>query len=143
MSRTDARGQALSSGTSAARKRLLVVDDEPLIVEMLSDHLRGEYEVDTALDGVQALTAVVRQRPDVVLLDINMPRQSGVEVLKDIKQIDESITVVMVTGNAQVALVADALKGGAVSYIPKPVDLRYLDHIVAAALDISTPAAHR
>ena len=118
----------------AALRRILVVDDEPLIVEMLSEHLKGEYEVDTALDGMGALIAVVRQRPDVVLLDINMPRQSGIEVLKDIKEIDESIAVVMVTGNAQAALVAEALKGGAVSYVPKPVDLRYLHHIIAAAV---------
>ena len=126
-----------------AVRRVLVVDDEPLIVEMLSEHLKTEYAVDTALDGLEALTAVVRQRPDVVLLDINMLRQSGVEVLKDIKQIDDSIAVVMVTGNAQIALLAEALKGGAVSYVPKPVDLRYLDHMVAAALDSSTPAALR
>jgi DNA-binding NtrC family response regulator len=116
-------------------RRLLIVDDEPLILEVLSEHFSPEYVVDTALNGADALGAILRARPDVVMLDINMPRMNGVEVLKDIKQIDESIAVIMVTANEQVSLAAEALKHGAFGYVPKPFDFRYLDHMLATILD--------
>ncbi len=121
-------------------KRLLIVDDEPLIVEVLSEHFKTTYEIDTASNGADALTAVLRARPDLVLLDINMPRMNGVEVLKDIKKIDESIPVIMVTANEQVSLAADALKTGAFGYVPKPFDFRYLDHIIATIFDRQRPS---
>ena len=117
------------------RRRLLIVDDEPLILEVLSEHFKAHYDVETALNGADALGAIVRARPDVVMLDINMPRMNGVEVLKDIKQIDESIAVIMVTANEQVSLAAEALRSGAFGYVPKPFDFRYLDHMLATILD--------
>jgi DNA-binding NtrC family response regulator len=116
-------------------RRLLIVDDEPLILEVLSEHFSPEYMVDTALNGADALGAILRARPDVVMLDINMPRMNGVEVLKDIKQIDDSIAVIMVTANEQVAMAAEALRNGAFGYVPKPFDFRYLDHMLATILD--------
>ena len=70
-----------------------------------------------------------------MLLDINMPRMNGIAVLKDIKQIDDSIAVIMVTANEQVALAAEALKAGAFGYVPKPFDFRYLDHMLATIFD--------
>jgi DNA-binding NtrC family response regulator len=119
----------------AAKKRILIVDDEPLIAEVLSEHFKNVYDVETARNGTEALAAVLRQRPDLMLLDINMPRMNGVEVLKDVKKIDESIAVIMVTANEQVSLAADALKSGAFGYVPKPFDFRYLDHMVASIFD--------
>jgi DNA-binding NtrC family response regulator len=121
--------------TETESKRILIVDDEPLITEVLSEHFKGDYDVETALNGTDALTAILRQRPDIVLLDINMPRMNGVEVLRDIKQIDQTIAVIMVTANEQIALAAEALKSGAFGYVPKPFDFRYLDHMVAAIFD--------
>src|SRR5688572_4098690 len=120
---------------ASARRRLLIVDDEPLILEVLSEHFKADYEVETALTGADALGAIVRARPDVVMLDINMPRMNGVEVLKDIKQIDDSIAVIMVTANEQVSLAAEALKSGAFGYVPKPFDFRYLNHMLATIFD--------
>jgi DNA-binding NtrC family response regulator len=119
----------------SVRRRLLLVDDEPLILEVLTEHFKTDYDVETALNGADALGAILRERPDVVMLDINMPRMNGVEVLKDIKQIDESIAVIMVTANEQVAMAAEALRNGAFGYVPKPFDFRYLDHMLATILD--------
>lgn len=124
---------------AAARKRILIVDDEPLIAEVLSEHFKASYEIETATNGTDALAAVLRSRPDLMLLDINMPRMNGVEVLKDVKKIDESIPVVIVTANEQVSVAADALKSGAFGYVPKPFDFRYLDHIVATIFDSARP----
>jgi len=121
--------------TEPVRRRLLIVDDEPLILEVLSEHFKPDYDVETALNGADALGAILRARPDVVLLDINMPRMNGIEVLRDIKQIDESIAVIMVTANEQITLAAEALTAGAFAYVPKPFDFRYLDHMLASILD--------
>jgi two-component system, NtrC family, response regulator AtoC len=121
--------------TPQERRRILIVDDEPLITEVLSEHFKSDFDVEIALSGADALTAILRRRPDLVLLDINMPRMNGVEVLKDVKQIDESIVVIMVTANEQVALAAESLKSGAFGYVPKPFDFRYLDHMVATLFD--------
>ena len=121
--------------TDTPRRRLLVVDDEPPILEVLTEHFKSDYEVETALNGADALGAILRSRPDVVMLDINMPRMNGVQVLKDIKQIDDSIAVIMVTANEQVAMAADALRSGAFGYVPKPFDFRYLDHMLATIFD--------
>lgn len=121
--------------TETRSKRILIVDDEPLITEVLGEHFKADYEVETALNGTDALTAILRTRPDIVLLDINMPRMNGVEVLRDIKQIDETIAVIMVTANEQISLAAEALKSGAFGYVPKPFDFRYLDHMVAAIFE--------
>src|SRR2546430_13364723 len=118
-----------------ARRRILIVDDEPLIVEVLTEHFKKDFDIETADNGADALGAILRQRPDVVLLDINMPRMNGVEVLKDIKQIDGSISVIMVTANEQVQLAAEALRSGAFGYVPKPFDFRYLAHMLAPILD--------
>jgi two-component system response regulator MprA len=119
---------------STATRRILIVDDDALLLEVLREHFKPTYIVDTAINGAEALIAVVRERPDIVFLDVNMPRMSGIDVLKAIGTVDPTIAVIMVTGNEDVTLVANALKGGAISYVPKPFDLRYLDHLVAAIL---------
>ena len=120
------------------------MDDEPLIVEVLADHFRASYAIDTARNGAEALAAVRQARPDVVFLDITMPGMSGLEVLKEIRTLDPTIAIVMVTANEHVALAAEAIKSGAVSYVPKPFDLRYLDHLVAELVaDRSRPGRPR
>jgi DNA-binding NtrC family response regulator len=115
------------------------VDDEVALLDMLMAHfLTSKYEVETATNGTDALIAVVRQRPDVVLLDIHMPGMNGIEALKEIMKIDQSIAVIMVTGNLDLANTVEAIRHGAFAYVPKPFDLRYLDHLIAASLGPST-----
>jgi len=126
------------SATTGVRPgtRILIVDDESDLLDMLTAYfLSSKYEVDTATNGVEALAAVSRQRPDVVLLDIHMPEMNGLEALKAIMKIDQSIAVIMVTGNTQLPITVDAIKNGAFGYVPKPFDFRYLDHMLAAIFD--------
>jgi len=118
----------------APRRRILLVDDEQDILDILHEHFAKECDVETAADGMTALAIVRARRPDVIFLDINMPGINGVDVLKSVKEIDATIPVLMVTANADNALAAEAIKRGAFSYVPKPFDLKYLNHLVAAAL---------
>jgi two-component system C4-dicarboxylate transport response regulator DctD len=79
------------------------------------------------------MQAVAAQRPDVVFLDINMPGPSGLDVLKALRRVDASIPVVMVTVNTEVAVVQECLREGAFAYVPKPFDLKYVEHMAALA----------
>jgi len=87
--------------------------------------------METAMNGGEALTTIRRQRPDVVLLDIMLPGVSGIHLLREIKRLDPTIAVIMVTGSDSAALAAEALANGAARLITKPFNLRDLDQVVA------------
>ena len=114
-------------------KRVLVVDDEPELAEVVREYLRDQYDVEIANSGPAAIAAFHARRPDVVFLDINMPGPSGVEVLKTLRQADPSVPVIMVTVNTDVGIVEECLREGAFAYVPKPFDLKYMDHMAALA----------
>ncbi len=126
-------------GRMSDAKLILVVDDEPSVREVLVAYFQHEYVprgyvVETAADGAAAVAAVRRQRPALVLLDIEMPGMDGVAALRGIRAIDPRIPVIMVTGNESTRVAGEVIKDGAFSYLPKPVKIQYLDHLVAAAL---------
>jgi CheY-like chemotaxis protein len=118
-------------------KRILVVDDEREMLDVIRQHFQGRYEVDTALSSASAIERFVRNRPDMVFLDVDMPGDSGLAVLKLLRQTDPNIPVVIVTANAQNKVVADCLAQGALSYVPKPFNLTYMEHMAAVALEQS------
>lgn len=115
-------------------KRILVVDDEPQLLEVIREHFQGRYEIDTALSGASAIERFVRNRPDMVFLDVNMPGADGVAVLKLLREAGPNIPVVIVTANAQNQVAAECLANGAFGYVPKPFNLTYMDHMAAMAL---------
>ncbi len=120
-------------------KTILIVDDEPSVREVLVGYFEHHYgprgySVETAGDGAEALAAVRRRRPALVLLDIDMPGMDGVEALRGMRAIDARIPVIMVTGNASTRVAGEVIRDGAYSYLPKPVKFQYLNHIVATVL---------
>ena len=119
-------------------KRVLIVDDEPELTDVVREYLQDRYEVEVAHSGTAALLAAQRHRPDVVFLDINMPGPSGVEVLKLLRRADPTIPVIMVTVNTEVAVVQECLQEGAFAYVPKPFDLKYVEHMAALATEMGT-----
>jgi two-component system C4-dicarboxylate transport response regulator DctD len=120
-------------------KTILIVDDEPSVREVLIGYFEHQYgprgyTVETAADGAQALAAVRRRRPVLILLDIEMPGMNGVDALRGLQAIDPAIPVIIVTGNASTKVAGEVIKGGAYSYLPKPFKFQYLDHLVATVL---------
>jgi DNA-binding NtrC family response regulator len=125
-----------------ATRRVLVVDDEPDVVDTLSDIVRAmrytdTLEVEGASDGAQGLDAILRQVPDLVLLDLHMAGLSGLALLKQIRQVAPRLPVIVVTGTKDTSEAAEALQLGAVAYLPKPFSLRYVEALVATFLDSS------
>jgi DNA-binding NtrC family response regulator len=139
-----------STATKMARptKTVLIVDDEPAIVRMLKEALgmfRHDYayKVETVGDGVDALTALKREQFDLVLLDMYMPRMTGLELLEEMRRLKVQTQVLMLTGNDDARSAADALAGGIFAYIPKPFDLQHLEHLVSLAVSSRATAAAR
>lgn len=102
--------------------RVLVVDDEPLIragLRLVLDGAQGIAIVGEAGDGVEAEELCVRLRPDVVLLDVRMPRRDGVEAARRIRTLPEAPAVVMLTAFATDAYVLGALRAGAAGFLLK------------------------
>ena len=110
-------------------KRILVVDDERHIVRLVQVNLeRAGYEILTAYDGIEALDKVKTENPDMVVLDVMMPRMDGFEVLKNL-QADpryQNIPVIMLTAKAQDADIFKGWASGVSSYLTKPFNPREL-----------------
>jgi DNA-binding response OmpR family regulator len=114
---------------------LLLVDDEPQVVDMLRDYFQEQgYSVMSALNGRDALVLASLTRPDAVLLDIRMPELQGPDVLRELRAMDDSISVVMLSGTDDEALARELLKAGAFDYVRKPFLFDNLDTIVRLAV---------
>ncbi len=113
--------------------KVLVVDDDPVIVKLLQVNFEMEgYTVVTANDGVEGLERAREERPDIVLLDIMMPRMDGLEVTRALKGDDatKSIPIILLSAKAQSSDVQAGREMGADDYLTKPFDpLELLDRV--------------
>ena len=116
--------------------QVLVVDDEPDIREGSQRILsRVGFEVLKASTGLEALELLERQTIPIILLDLKMPGMDGMEVLKRIRQLDETILVIVITGFATVETAIEAMKQGAYDFIPKPFEPEQLRIVVKRAAE--------
>ncbi len=115
----------------SSKGRVLIVDDEPDISDFLSSffQLKG-YEAEIANNGMEALEKVKTFHPHVILLDVRMPGMDGIETLRQIRETDEKVGVIMVTAVHEVTIGREALKLGAADFVTKPIDLEYLETTV-------------
>ena len=119
----------------ASLGRILVVDDEAPVRDVLIEYFSSEgYVVEAASSGRDALAAVRRQRPNLVLLDLRMDGMDGLETLAALKQIDAGLPVIMVTANEDAAVARETLRLGAFDYVAKPFDFTYLERAVTAGI---------
>ena len=122
----------------AAKKggRLVVVDDEPVVTDILSRRLvRDGYDVTTASTAAEARAAIMRGGVEILLADIQMPGESGLQLLAWARGHDPDLAVVMITAVATVSTAVDALKAGAGDYILKPFNLEQVSLAVRRGLD--------
>jgi CheY-like chemotaxis protein len=126
------------AATARATKRVLIVDDDAAVVQMLHDALGlfrhdHAYSVEIARDGAEGFAALERAQFDLVLLDMYMPRMTGLELLAKMRQRGLRTPVLMLTGNEDSRSAANALAGGIFAYVPKPFDLQHLEMLIALA----------
>jgi two-component system response regulator PilR (NtrC family) len=122
--------------TFPKKYRILIVDDEESLREFLSIMLHREgYQVDTAVDGAQAAAHLRDHAYDLVISDIKMPRMSGLELLRHIKERSPETVVLMVTAFSTTEEAVEAMKQGAYDYITKPFQNEEIRLIVKNALE--------
>lgn len=110
--------------------KILVVDDELGVRESLKFALNDKYKLKTVSTGKEALNSIMKNIPDLVILDIILPDKNGIEVLKEIKAIDKNIPVIMLTAVSQIKTAVEAMKTGAIDYITKPFDIEELNLLI-------------
>ena len=105
------------------KRRILIVDDDPLIRTLITVSLADLGEVVDAIGGYNALALLKNSKFDLVLLDWDMPKMSGLKVLKTIRRRGHEVPVIMVTGEADREHVVTAMQSGASDYVVKPFDM--------------------
>ncbi len=127
-----------------AEYRVLLVDDEEEFVSALSERLmlRG-IEVDSALNGEEALARLVEKEFEVVILDVMMPGLGGLEVLRQIKSTHPDTQVILLTGHGSTREGIEGMRLGAFDYLIKPVDIEeMLEKMKEAAKTVRTGRSH-
>ena len=117
------------------RAEILVVDDDPGIVEILEELLSVSYQVDSAADGVEACARLEDKSYDLVLTDINMPRMNGMELIREISRWENPPLVIVITAYASMQSAIDALKLGVYDYLVKPFNFDIVLKAVQRALE--------
>ncbi|MCK4232892.1 response regulator [candidate division WOR-3 bacterium] len=118
--------------------KLMIVDDEETLATFLAKVLKEDnpdFEIEVKTSGEEALDALSEFAPDIVLLDIRLPKKDGTQVLKEIKEFDRNIQVVMMTGFASLESAIASLREGAYDYVNKPFETNQVKTIIKNALE--------
>lgn len=116
-------------------KRVLIVEDEPNVRLVFSTALQSEpYAVATADDAEAALKALAKEPSDIVLLDLHMPGMGGMEMLRKLRESENNVPVVIISAHDQAPNVVQAMRLGAIDFLPKPIAPDALRKIVAEVL---------
>lgn len=119
------------------RPSLLIADDDETFRERLARALRARgYDVRTAADYESAIASANADSPQLAVVDLRMPGRSGLELVRELVAIDPATKVVVLTGYGSIATAIDAIRLGAIHYLPKPADA---DEILAAFTRGETP----
>jgi len=116
-------------------KPILIVEDEAIMRESLRDWLTdGGYQVETAEEGEEALKAIAEQDFGIVILDLKLPGKDGIEVLREAREKRPQLKGIIITAYPSVSTAVEAMKEGAVDYLPKPFELNDLEKLIRETL---------
>jgi len=121
-----------------SKPKLLIIDDDKNLRASMKLGLEDDYAVIEAPNGSEGLKKVIKEKVDLVLLDLRLPDTSGLKLLKEIKEIDPSLNVIMITADNAVKKAVEAMKHGAYDYITKPFDLTELSLLSSKAIERSS-----
>ena len=104
-----------------SRERVLVADDDSVIRELVTEILsRKGYKVTAVSNGSDAVESILVNDHDLVIMDINMPKMDGVQAVKEIREQDENVYILLISGEAETEEIKEALNNGADKFLPKP-----------------------
>ena len=123
-----------------ARHKVLVVDDEEGIRDLLSRTLAmADYDVDTTSDGMSALESIRNDGYKLVIADLRMPGMDGLTLIREVKQINPQLPIIIITGYSSESSAIEAVNLGVAGYLTKPVGIPQV--LAAAAKALGVPAA--
>ncbi len=118
--------------------RILVVDDEESVRYSFKRFLNSDnYHIDAAKNGAEALSKFRDNSYDLIILDVRLPDKSGIEILKELKEIDSKVVALIMTAFGDTETAINATKSGAFDYILKPFDIPAMKKVIADALEFS------
>lgn len=121
---------------SPAGKKVMIVDDEERIRNILAAILEDEnYEVVTAGDGIEALNKLADFKPQVAIVDLQMPRMNGLEAISQLKQLDSRVVSIILTAHGTIQSAVQATKEGVYDYLTKPFDNEQMIMVVKRAME--------
>jgi len=119
-----------------SKEIILVIDDKPNIREVLCAILENEgYQVVTCKNAEESLEIVRRVSPDLIVTDLKLPDQDGITLTRDVKQIDPTLPVLLITAFGTISSAVEAIKAGAYDYLTKPIDYERLKLLIKRVLD--------
>jgi DNA-binding NtrC family response regulator len=122
--------------TEVAGARVLIVDDDATSRRLLEVRLRSmECEVVMAADGQEALSVIQQEVPALMLLDLQMPRMGGMELLRALRRDGIDLPTIVITAHGSIEAAVEAMKEGAYDFLPKPFDPKHLEIVVRKALE--------
>jgi len=119
---------------SAEGGSVLIVEDEAIVRESLKDWLKDIYQVATAETGEEALELIKKQDFDILIVDLRLPGKSGLQVLREAKEMKPHIECIVITAYPSVEPAVEAMKLGAVDYLIKPVTPERLEGLIRETL---------
>jgi len=122
--------------------KVLILDDEEHFRSTLVEFLAGQgYEASCAPDSCSGVQLASLQVPDIILLDVDMPRVNGLDAIPALQSASPNVKIIVITGRATPDLAARTFKKGAFAFLPKPLDYEALGRTLAIALAIRAPGA--
>ena len=106
--------------------KILLMEDDPVLGEIVADYLQGYYETDRAFDSAEAQEFIDEKRYDLFIFDINVPGKSGVELLEELRSFNDTTPAIIITAYADTKHLKESFDAGAHDYVRKPFDLEEL-----------------
>ncbi len=118
---------------------ILIIDDDPKVSWILSEGLGNGYIIESARDGKEGINKIsstpASKRPELILLDIQMPGMNGIEVLEKLKSIDETLDIIMLSGHGDTKNIVDSVRKGAAEFINKPFDVKEVEIHIRSVME--------
>ena len=120
-----------------ASRKILIIDDEPDLLDLMRDVLKVKgYQVFCASNGFDGILLNEQKDPDLILLDLRMPKMDGIETLRNIRKYDDKVLVIILTGYACPDTIRDAIELNVSEYLSKPFENKHLVSVIGKALEL-------